>query len=121
MKKYVGEIIIATAILHTIVGLILGYQPLLAIAQSGFFNSVDPHFDRMAIVWFLMFGVLLFLIGSLIRWIQPQIDGLPNWLAWFLWLLAISGVILMPISGFWILFPIGWLVYQQSMPRVKSL
>jgi len=61
-EKYIGEIIIATAILHTIVGLIAGYQPLLAIAQNGFFNSVDPYFDRMAIVWFLMFGVLLFLI-----------------------------------------------------------
>ena len=110
----------ATAILHTAVGLLVGYQPLMDIAQGGFVNAIDPHFDRMAIFWFLLFGILLFLIGWLVRWIDHQIGHLPNWLAWFLWGLALFAVVLMPISGFWLLFPIGWLAYQQPVPEATS-
>ena len=113
MKKYTGEFIMATAMLHTIVGFMFGGQPLLDIVRSGLFNAVDPHFDRMAIVWYLLFGVLLFSIGALVRWMQRETGRLPGWLSWFFWIFAVPNVILMPISGFWLLFPLGWLARQR--------
>lgn len=118
MKKYVGELMIGTAILHTVVGIALGYTQLKAIAQSGLFNSIDPHFDRMAIFWFLSYGALLFVIGSMMRWMQQQAGRLPSWLSWMLWGMGVPSVILMPVSGLWLLFPLGWLAYEPSQSAV---
>ena len=120
MKKFVGELMIGTAILHTVVGLTLGYTQLQAIAQSGLLNSIDPHFDRMAIFWFLSYGALLFIIGGMMRWMQRQTGRLPAWLAWMFWGMGVPSVILMPISGLWLLFPLGWLAYQNR-PKSEQL
>lgn len=118
MKKYVGELMITTALLHTVVGLLAGYAQLAEIARSGFFNSIDPHFDRIAIFWFLSYGALLFLIGGMMRWMQQQTGRLPSWLAWVLWGMGVPSVILMPISGLWLLFPLGWLAYEPAPSAV---
>ncbi|MFK7803416.1 MAG: DUF6463 family protein [Anaerolineae bacterium] len=115
-KEYAGEWMIATAGLHTVIGLLVGTTQFAAIAKSGFFNAIDPHFDRMAIFWFLSYGFLLLLIGGMMRWAQQQTGRQPSWLAWFLWGMAIPSVILMPLSGLWLLFPLGWLAYDPTPP-----
>lgn len=114
MKKYLSEFIFGTALLHTVVGLLLGWSQLQAIASSGFINAIDPHFDRAAIFWFLSYGLLLFVIGGMVKSMQQSAVQLPSWLPWVFWGMAIPSVILMPISGFWLLFPIGWLAFQAS-------
>ncbi len=113
MKKYLSEFIFGTALLHTVVGLLLGWEQIRAIASGGFFNAIDPHFDRMAIFWFLSYGFLLCVIGGIVRVMQQSAVPLPSWLSWVFWAMAIPSVILMPVSGFWLLFPIGWLAYPD--------
>ncbi len=114
MKKYLSELIFGTALLHTVVGLLLGWDQLRAIASSGFINAIDPHFDRVAIFWFLSYGLLLFVIGGMVKSMQQSAVQLPSWLPWVFWGMAIPSVILMPISGFWLLFPIGWFTYKAN-------
>ena len=113
-KKYAGEWMLATAGLHTVVGVLVGPAQFAEIAQSGFFNAIDPHFDRMAIFWFLSYGALLFVIGGMMRWAQQQAGRQPAWMAWVLWGMGIPSVILMPLSGLWLLFPLGWLAYDPA-------
>lgn len=114
MKRYLGEFVIGTAALHTAVGIALGWTQLAGIASDGFFNVIDPHFDRAAIFWFLSYGLLLFVIGLMVKWAQKEIGRLPHWLAWLFLGMGIISVALMPISGFWLLFPIAWMAYDAG-------
>ena len=117
MKKYAPQIIFAIATLHTLVGLFFGAAVLGEIAQDGFFNTIAFQFDREAIFWFLMTGILLYIIGGLIRWMQRENGRLPGWRAWSFWLIGLPSVILMPASGLWSFFLIGWLVRQNHAQK----
>lgn len=114
MKSAVGILLMATAGLHTIVGLILAFEPLQAIAAAGGFNAVDPHFDRMAAFWFLSFGVILFLLGLLTDWAVRQTGTLPAGLGWGLIAFGVVGVYLIPVSGIWLVFPIAFLILRLA-------
>lgn len=102
MKRWIGPVIMATAVLHTVVGLIFASQPLLDVVNAGVFNAVDPHFDRMAAVWFLFFGAMLFLLGMFVQWALQTTGTLPASVGWVFLLICMVGVILMPASGFWL-------------------
>ncbi len=102
MKRWIGPAIMATAGIHTVFGLIFASQPLLDVLHAGVFNAVDPHFDRMAAIWFLLFGALLFLLGMFVQWALQETDTLPASVGWGFLLTCIVGVILMPLSGIWL-------------------
>ncbi len=102
MKRWIGPLLMATAVLHTVIGLMLAAQPLLDVVQDGFFNAVDPYFDRMAAIWFLLFGVLLFLLGLFVQWALQETGRLPASVGWGLLITSVVGVVLMPVSGFWL-------------------
>ena len=102
MKRWIGLAIMATAVLHTVVGLIFASQPLLNVLNAGVFNAVDPHFDRMAAVWFLLFGAMLFLLGLFVQWALQETETLPASVGWGFLITCIVGVILMPASGIWL-------------------
>ena len=102
MKRWIGPAIMATAVLHTIVGFIFASQPLMDVVNAGVFNAVDPHFDRMAAIWFLLFGVMLFLLGMFVQWALQTTGTLPASVGWVFLLMCIVGAILMPASGFWL-------------------
>lgn len=102
MKRWIGAAIMATAVLHTVVGLMFASKPLMDVLNAGIFNAVDPHFDRMAAVWFLLFGAMLFLLGLFVQWALQETDTLPASVGWGFLLTCVAGVILMPASGFWL-------------------
>ncbi len=62
-----GLLLIATGVLHVLLGVLLGAEPLADIAQDGLFNAVDPYVDRSLVFWFLMSGVLIIMLGQLVR------------------------------------------------------
>jgi len=53
------------AVLHLVVGLLVYREPLLAWVQAGVFNSVEPHWDRVAAFWFMLSGWLLLMLSQL--------------------------------------------------------
>lgn len=114
MKHRLGTYMIATAGLHTVVGLVFASEPLMKIMNDGFFNAVDPHFDRMSAFWYMAFGVLLFFIGLLENWGVRQTGTLPASLGWGLLIFGIICVVLMPLSGFWLVFPQAYLILRLS-------
>ncbi|MDV2991969.1 MAG: hypothetical protein N4J56_001623 [Chroococcidiopsis sp. SAG 2025] len=103
MLRFCGYWLYATSIIHVLVGVWLYAEPLVAISQNGFFNAVDPYCDRNTAFWFLMFVPLLFAIGQLCCWAQVKGITLPTFLGWYLLATSIVGIVLMPISGFWLL------------------
>jgi hypothetical protein len=105
-KIWIGRWLLAVAMLHTAFGLALGGQVLAGIARRGLFNSVGSDPMTGMVVWFLLFGVVMALLGMAISMLErgEPLKGMRG-LGIGTALLALVGVILMPVSGFWLAFP----------------
>lgn len=108
MSQLVGQLVIATGILDLLVCFWLYPGPLTAIAGDGFVNAVEldpPRLDRETAFWHVTFGMLVVIVGALVRWAQAQTGTLPLFLGWALLSVGLFGAVLMPVSGFWFLLP----------------
>jgi hypothetical protein len=114
MQRLHGEMLIGTGLLHTVVGVGLYARPLVEIGRAGLVNSIDAHAERREAFWFLMTGALVVTLGHLTCWLQRLPAGVPPLLGWHLLGFAIPGVILMPISGFWLILPQAILILRRG-------
>ncbi len=105
MHRFTGHSLMGIGALHTLVGLVAFSKPLADVAQDGFVNAIDPYLDRQVAFWYVLAGVLLFALGQSCRWAHRQTGLVPISLGWTLLAIAVLGVILMPIAGFWLFFP----------------
>ena len=99
MNRFGAPLLLATGIIHTLVGLLAYAAPLADIGRAGVFNAVGTHADRDAAVWFLLTGVLLITLGQLCRWAQQHSGTLPAFVGWTLLGVAAAVAVLMPVSG----------------------
>ena len=101
--KYSGYYLIATGILHSVIGLILGWETLLAMHQDNWLASTmigdQILFDREAISWFLLSGIFWILFGLMLQKALDEGFIPPMSLAWGFILVGIIVAIIMPISG----------------------
>ncbi len=103
--------LIATGILHTVVGLIVGFEVLSSMVQEGLFNTTQLKFDREAIYWFLFSGFAIILGGLLIH----ELNHIPKSFSWSLLLLSLLGVFIMPVTGLWLVIPQAiYMIWQQN-------
>ncbi len=105
-KIWIGRWLVGVAVLHTLFGLAIGTQAMADIARRGVFDSVGEDPMVGVIVWFLLFGAVMALLGMAVTVLERAANfqgarGLGIGTA----LLALAGVILMPASGFWLAFP----------------
>lgn len=108
MRKRIGYILMSIAILHEVVGLVFYAPVLLEILHAGFFNTINPpYWERDAAFWFLMFGVLLFLMGWAAQWSLERVGFIPGFISWGILLVSVVGVMMMPASGFWLAIPVA--------------
>ncbi len=105
MKHWIGRWIIGVSLLHTVFAIIVFKNVLLTVLQRGVFNTVgtDPRIG--AVVWFVLFGIALFLCGIAVSALERCSASIPRSLGWSLLALTVLGVVLMPSSGFWLAFP----------------
>ena len=104
--KLSGLFLIITSILHNLVGFIMGWEVLKDIASEGFYNTVSGRHDRNAIFWFIFSGFTMMIIGKMMHdYIKTNNKPLPYYLGIYLLILSITGCIIMPISGFWLVLP----------------
>ena len=105
MNRWIGRWLIAVAVLHTLFALVVFKAPLAQIVEAGVFDTVGRDPLRGAVVWFVLFGAMSLLLGLAIDAMEKAKLRLPSAIGICLLLLAIIGVVLMPSSGFWLLFP----------------
>ncbi len=106
MKRWIGRWIIGTSTLHTIFALVVYSDIWLKIINNGVFNTVKDNSEIGAPVLFLLWGTLYLVFGFTIDALEKRsITPLPKSIGWGLLLNAIISVVLIPISGFWLLFP----------------
>jgi len=105
MKSWKSKWIIGVAAGHTIYALIYFGNDYISLYDKGIFDSVDTP-QIAAAVWFFLFGQVLFLVGLIMSKLEKSNRGLlPKSIAYNLLALTILGILLMPASGFWLIFP----------------
>ena len=105
MKSWISKWIMFVAVGHTAVAMMFFGNTYVEIIQNGLYNSVISEKVGLA-VWFLLFGFLLFTFGMLLAVIQRNDSSqIPKSIGVALLLLTTLGVVLMPASGFWLIFP----------------
>ena len=110
MRKLCGPLLMATGVLDILYVLVFHSGQLATIARDGFFNAVDPDvafstFDRETAFWHFAFGAMALILGGLIHWTQARTGTLPAFLGWSLLALCVLALVLMPVSGFWVVLP----------------
>jgi hypothetical protein len=115
MNQPIGLLLTATAVAHTVVGVILYRRPLASIIGDGVLNAVDPHIDRRAAFWFLLFGPVLVMTGRLADSAVRRGDAATaGMVARNLLGVGIAGAAAMPLSGFWLLIGISALMLRTA-------
>ena len=108
MPKISGHLLVAVGVVHNLVGVVFGFGYLAEIAHAGFFNAVEPHFPRQTVFWFLFTGLLFILIGQVCLWAERRLDRpLPAFVGWELLAFSVVGVVLIPVSGFWLVIALA--------------
>ena len=102
MRSYVGQLVMGTGAVHTLLGVLLFRKTLLAIHRARYLNTIGRDPERHAALWFLTTGALLVVLGQLARSMQEQTGEVPRSLGWGLLAIAVPGVVLLPGSGFWL-------------------
>jgi len=105
VDRYVGELLMATGVLHTFVGLRAFRAPLAAIGRDGVVNAVARAPDRRLAFWFLLYGLSTIQMGGLTRWTHRRTGTLPAFHGRALLGIAGLGALLAPRSGFWLVLP----------------
>lgn len=105
-KIWIGRYLISVAALHTIAAFLIYGQVFMDIIARGVFNAINRDPLRSAAIWFLLFGGPLLLLGITIHSLESK-PGFTeaSGLGLGILLCCILGVILMPVSGFWLAMP----------------
>lgn len=110
-----GAMVVGIGVLHNVVGLLVGWPHLEAILGDGYVAAVpDDAPWRMAIFWFLWFGWMLMILGASWHWAERRGLVLPRWLGALFVGMGVAGGVAMPASGFWLVLPVGWLVWHRA-------
>ncbi|MDR2125886.1 MAG: DUF6463 family protein [Prevotellaceae bacterium] len=110
--KYSGILLIATGIIHSIVGLVMGCDVYWEILKSGFVNAIEPHFAvDFAAFWFFICGIILIIFGQTLHYyIRKTKQPAPLLSGYWMLALSIFGCIAMPLSGIWLFIPQALLI-----------
>ena len=119
MNRLGAPLLLATGIIHTLLGLLAYAAPLADIGRAGVVNAVGTHADRDAAVWFLLSGVLLITLGQLARWAQQRTGMLPAFLGWTLLGIAAAVAVLMPASGWPLVAAAGGLLLAAARRKLR--
>ncbi|RZM71870.1 DUF6463 family protein [Pseudoalteromonas rubra] len=118
---FLGNGLIATGLLHNLVGLLMGWDVLTEMHQEGWFATTMKQgnmlFDREAIVWFLSFGCALLLLGMLLRHLDAHQVPVPRILSPALFIFGVVMAIIMPLSGAYLLILLGALPVLKGSQR----
>ncbi len=104
--KYSGTYLALTGGLHTLVAIWLGWQPFQEMFQDGLINSVGDDLQKSFMLWFLICGILLILLGQTLQhYLNKEQKPAPLSLGYAMLIFAIAGCLIEPFSGFWLFIP----------------
>ena len=114
--RWLPRLIVGTAVLHIVLGLAFE-TPLRQIADAGVVDSIDGYAERESAFWYLMTGAFLFAFGELARWTARESGRVPVRVGGWLIGIGLTGIVLMPASGFWLIAALGVLALRAARER----
>lgn len=105
MKHWISRWLLGVALIHTLFAFVVLGPFMLTMLRAGLFDSVKADMTAGATTWFFLFGILLALLAPPLHALEKAGMALPKAFGWGLFGLAVLGVVLMPASGFWLVFP----------------
>ena len=109
---WTGRALIGIGLIHQIVGVITAWLNRDQIFQAGWLNQAKQSFEFQTMVWFLLAGVLIILLGLVVNYLNTTLARpAPAWLGWWLVAVSVLALVLMPASGFWLVLALGiWVI-----------
>ncbi|KKJ76409.1 hypothetical protein WH95_13060 [Kiloniella litopenaei] len=106
-QRWVGRWIMGVAITHVAFTFVLFPSQIAFIFMDGFFDTGIANYEISNTVWFFFFGVPLFLVGHLIDRDEKgkKIPPFQEVLLFTLVGMTALGIMLIPVSGFWLMIP----------------
>ncbi|MBT3315030.1 MAG: molecular chaperone GroEL [Anaerolineae bacterium] len=120
-KRWIGRWMIGTATIHTVFAFVVYAEVWIKIISAGIFDTVgvDPKIGAPAL--FLLWGLLYYVLGFTIDALEKkEFTPLPKSLGWGLLFNGIIAVVLMPESGFWLLFPPAIAVIRSNRRKIDA-
>lgn len=103
--RWIGRWILAVGLIHCTFGLVVFRATWRALVSEGLVNTVNGQPEREFPFWFLAFGLFAILFGALVDWLEARGVGLPAFVGWGLLAMTAIFLVVMPISGVWLLIP----------------
>jgi hypothetical protein len=118
MNRTVGRLLITVGVGHAMLGILIFPEQLAAMLRDGVFNAIPhrlhgfvPDFRREAAFWFVLYGPVLVMLGQ----ITGRADRrLARVIGWNLLVTGLAGVVVMPVSGFWLLIGAAALLLRPA-------
>ena len=102
---WIGKWLFVVGVTHSLFGFVFGWRALAVLWSERVFNTVNGQPAREAIFWFLYTGFLLLIAGTLINQVERRGLAIPRFVTWSFVGMTVIGVVVMPISGIWLLIP----------------
>jgi hypothetical protein len=117
MVAWIGKWLFAVGVIHLSFGLAFMHDTLSLLWSEGLWNTVNGQPPREQVFWFLCTGIMLLIVGVLVNQAESQGLAVPGFVTWTFAGLAVVGVVVMPISGIWLLIPPvgGMLVRRRTV------
>ncbi len=120
MRKWIGKWVMFVALGHTAVGVAFFGSVYRELLARGLYNTINSEKAGLA-VWFALFGAVLFVVGMLISALESNNSSIPKSVSFALFLITVLGVVLMPVSGFWLMFPAIAVILMKKAPAIRPL
>jgi hypothetical protein len=117
VKHWIGPWLMGTALIHTVVASVQYWDVIGSIVDGGVFNTVAGHPVIGAVAWSLLFGCVAMIGGFTVTALERAAVPLPKTLGGCLLVLGIVGAVLVPVSGFWLLFPAAITILLRAPGR----
>jgi hypothetical protein len=114
MTQWIGRWLMGVAILHSAIAIAVYHKIILSVWEAGVFNTVVGNPVIGAVVWSLLFGCVAFIGGLAVNALESASIPVPKTVGACLLALAIIGVVLVPVSGFWLLLPVAFTVLTRK-------
>jgi hypothetical protein len=117
---WIGKWLFGVGVIHLSFGLSFMHDTLALLWSEGLWNTVNGQPPREAVFWFLCTGVVLLIVGVLVNQVECEGIGIPRFVTWTFAGLVMVGVVVMPISGIWLLIPpvVGMMIRSRKASEV---
>ena len=115
---WIGKWLFAVGVIHSLFGIFFMRSTLATLWSEGLLNTVNGQPAREAVFWFLCTGIMLLITGVLIDQLEHERLVIPRFVTWSFAVLTVIGVVVMPISGIWLLIPpAAGMVVRSRQPK----